>query len=79
MCSAAWSADVWDNYIDLANTYLFVEAHIMNDGDTALDGGADVGPVNLWPHWRQIRKVLDPLEPMSILSAPNTHNPHWSV
>jgi hypothetical protein len=26
-----------DNYIDLANTY-----------HTALDGGADVGPVNLW-------------------------------
>ena len=31
-----------DNYIDLANTYLFVEAHIMDDDDTALDGGADV-------------------------------------
>jgi hypothetical protein len=27
----------------------------------------------------QIRKVFDPLEPMSILSAPNTHKPHWSV
>ena len=27
-----------DNYIDLANTYLFVEAHIMDDDDTALDG-----------------------------------------
>jgi hypothetical protein len=39
-----------DNYIDLANTYLFVEAHIMDDDDTALDGGADVGPVNLWMH-----------------------------
>jgi hypothetical protein len=38
------------NYIDLANTYLFVEAHIMDDDDTALDGGADVGPVNLWMH-----------------------------
>jgi hypothetical protein len=25
-------------------TYLFVEAHIMDDDDTALDGGADVGP-----------------------------------
>ena len=32
------------------STYLFVEAHIMDDGDTALDGGADVGPVNLWMH-----------------------------
>jgi hypothetical protein len=40
----------WDNYIDLANTYLFVEAHIMDDDDTALDGGAHVGPVNLWMH-----------------------------
>ena len=39
-----------DNYIDLANTYLFVEAHIIDDDDTALDGGADVGPVNLWMH-----------------------------
>ena len=27
-----------DNYIDLVNTYLFVEAHIMDDDDTALDG-----------------------------------------
>jgi hypothetical protein len=41
---------VEDNYIDLANTYLFVEAHIMDDDDTALDGRADVGPVNLWMH-----------------------------
>jgi hypothetical protein len=23
---------------------------IMDDDDTALDGGADVGPVNLWMH-----------------------------
>jgi hypothetical protein len=30
-----------DDYIDLANTYLFVEAHIMDDDDTALDGGED--------------------------------------
>jgi hypothetical protein len=29
-----------DDYIDLANTYLFVEAQNMNDDDTALDGGA---------------------------------------
>jgi hypothetical protein len=34
----------------LANTYLFVEAEIMDDDDTALDGGADVGSVNLWMH-----------------------------
>ena len=31
-------------------TYLFVEARIMDDDDTALDGGADVEPVNLWMH-----------------------------
>ena len=31
-----------DEYIDLANTYLFVEAHIVADDDTALDAGADV-------------------------------------
>jgi hypothetical protein len=36
-----------DDYIDLANTYLFVEAQIVDDDDTALDGGEDVGPVNL--------------------------------
>ena len=35
---------------DLANTYLFVEAQIMDGDDTALDGRADVGPVNLWMH-----------------------------
>jgi hypothetical protein len=39
-----------DDYIDLAYTYLFVEAHIVDDDDTALDGGADVGPVTLWMH-----------------------------
>jgi hypothetical protein len=39
-----------DEYIDLANTYLFVEAHIVADYDTALDAGVDVGPVNLWMH-----------------------------
>jgi hypothetical protein len=32
-----------DDYIDLANTHPFVEAQIMDDDDTALDGGADVG------------------------------------
>jgi isoleucyl-tRNA synthetase len=39
-----------DDYIDLANTYRFVEAQIMDDDDTALDGGADVGSVNVWMH-----------------------------
>ena len=33
-----------------AKTYLFVEAQIVADDDTALDAGADVGPVNLWMH-----------------------------
>ena len=35
-----------NDYIDLANTYPFVEAQIMDDDDTALDGGANVGSVN---------------------------------
>ena len=39
-----------DDYIDLANTYLSVETQIVDDDDTALDGGEDVGPVNLWMH-----------------------------
>jgi hypothetical protein len=39
-----------DDYIDLANTYLFVEAQIVDDDDTALYSGADIGPVNLWMH-----------------------------
>jgi hypothetical protein len=39
-----------DDYIDLANTYLFVEAQIVDDDDAAFDGGEDVGPVNLWMH-----------------------------
>ena len=34
----------------MANIYLCVEAHIMDDDDTALEGGADVGSVNLWMH-----------------------------
>jgi hypothetical protein len=34
-----------DDYINLANTYLFVEAQIVADDDTPLDGGADVGPI----------------------------------
>ena len=50
-----------DDYIDLTNTYLFVEAQIMDDDDTALDGGADVGPVNLWMH-----STTDQLVPLQI-------------
>jgi hypothetical protein len=37
-----------DDYIDLANTYPFVEAQIMDDDDTALDGGADLPGVSLY-------------------------------
>jgi hypothetical protein len=35
-----------DDYVDLANTYLFVEAQIVNNDDIVLGGGEDVGPVN---------------------------------
>ena len=40
-----------DEYIDLANTYLFVEAQIVADDDSALDAGEDVGLVYLWMHF----------------------------
>lgn len=39
-----------DDYIDLANTHLFVEAQIVEKDGTALDGSKDVGPTNLWMH-----------------------------
>ena len=39
-----------DDYIDLADTYLFVEAQIVQTNGDDLDAGADVGPVNLWMH-----------------------------
>ena len=35
-----------DDYVDLANTYLFVEAQIVDNDDTTLGGGENVGPVN---------------------------------
>jgi hypothetical protein len=37
-----------ENYIDLFNTYLFVEAQIVNTDGSDLDPDTDVGPVNLW-------------------------------
>jgi hypothetical protein len=37
-----------DDYIDLFNSYLFVEAHIMNTDGSNLDPDTDVGPVDLW-------------------------------
>ena len=39
-----------EDYIDLANTYLFVEAQIVKADGTNLAADSDVGPVNLWMH-----------------------------
>lgn len=39
-----------EDYIDLLNTYLFVEAQIVNTDGSILDPDKDVGPVNLWMH-----------------------------
>ena len=39
-----------EDYIDLANTYLFVEAQIVNTDGSDLDADTDVGPVNLLMH-----------------------------
>jgi hypothetical protein len=39
-----------EEYIDLFNTYLFVEAHIVNTDGSDLDADTDVGSVNLWMH-----------------------------
>ena len=39
-----------DDYIDLFNTYLFVEAQIVNTDGSNLDPDTDVGPVDLGMH-----------------------------
>jgi hypothetical protein len=39
-----------DDYIDLFNTYLFVEAQIVNTDGSNIDPDMDVGPVDLWMH-----------------------------
>ena len=39
-----------DDYIDLFNTYLFVEAQIVNTDGFNLDPDTDVGPVGLLMH-----------------------------
>ena len=39
-----------EDYIDVFNTCLFVEAHIVNIDGSTLDPDTDVGPVNLWMH-----------------------------
>ena len=39
-----------EDYIDVFNTCLFVEAQIVNIDGSTLDPDTDVGPVNLWMH-----------------------------
>ena len=39
-----------DDYIDLFNTYLFVEAQIVNTDGSNLEPDTDVGSVDLWMH-----------------------------
>ena len=39
-----------DDYIDLFNTYLFVEAQIVNTDGSNLEPDTDVGQVDLWMH-----------------------------
>jgi hypothetical protein len=39
-----------DDYIDLCNTYLFVEAQIVNTDGSSLDPDTDIGPVDLCMH-----------------------------
>ena len=39
-----------EDYIDLANTYLFIEEQITKAEGSALDVVSDVGPINLWMH-----------------------------
>jgi hypothetical protein len=39
-----------DDYIDLFNTYLLVEAQIVNTDGSNLELDTDVGPVDLWMH-----------------------------
>lgn len=37
-----------EDYLDLANTHLFVEAYITKADGSTFDADSDVGPVNLW-------------------------------
>lgn len=39
-----------DDYLDLANTFLYISAAIVHADDTALVADEKVGPVNLWLH-----------------------------
>ena len=60
-----------EDYIDLFNNYLFVEAHIVNIDGSDIDADTDVGTVNLWMHslFSDVRvslseKLLSPLTGM---------------
>ncbi|KAK2141781.1 hypothetical protein NP493_5041g00006 [Ridgeia piscesae] len=39
-----------DDYLDLANTYLFVRARVLKGDGGRLPAAAPVGPVNNWMH-----------------------------
>ena len=39
-----------NDYIDVANNYVFVEAQIVNTDGSNLDPDTDVGSVDLWMH-----------------------------
>jgi hypothetical protein len=39
-----------DDYIDIANAYLFVEAHVVNTNGSNLDPDTNVGSVDVWMH-----------------------------
>jgi len=39
-----------EDCIDQLNTYVFVEAQIVNTDGPDLDADADVGPINVWMH-----------------------------
>jgi hypothetical protein len=39
-----------EDYIDLFNTYLFVEAHIVNTDGYNLGPDTEIGAVDLWMH-----------------------------
>ena len=47
-----------DDYIDLFNTYLFVEAQIVNTDGSNLEPDTDVGPVDFWMHHCSVTSAL---------------------
>jgi hypothetical protein len=60
-----------DDYIDLFNTYLFVEAQIVNTDGSNLEPIRTLDPSICGCNF-------GPLGSMSVLFAPNSHVPHWS-